>query len=147
MRIYFLCFARWIFKKCPKILEICNANVKHNWKTQTLKSSWKIGTHFGTLSRQVEKLACFWHVGTSNWIIGTPLTRCHVYWHFDMWAGKNEKLACFWQADTLAYWHVDHGGSHGTHCTRFSKLPLIYCLRSMQHKFCGAQFFIFFWHR
>ena len=117
------------------------ANVKHKWKIQKLKNiffwkiveklerlsgrqSWKVGTPFGTLTRQVEKLACFWHVGTPNWKIGTPLAHCHAGTFIGTLARKIEKLARFWQVGTRAHGHVDHGGTHGTHSTRFSKLFL-----------------------
>ena len=49
-----------------------------------------------------------------NWHVFGTLARLLGRWHV--------KMKC-WQAfGTLARRHVDHGGMHGTHDTRFSKL-------------------------
>ena len=75
------------------------AYVKHNWKFKNLemlfknswkigmpfgRRSWKIGTSSGTLTHQVEKLACLWLVGMPSWIISTSLACWYVYWHVVM---------------------------------------------------------------
>ena len=60
---------------------------------------------FGTLIRQVEKLARLRHVGT----LGRLLARWYV---------KKRRWYAF---GTLARGHVDHAGMHGT---RFSKFPV-----------------------
>ena len=62
----------------------------------------KIGTSFGTLARQFQKLARLWHVGTPSWKIGTPLALWHAYWHIGTLARKNEMLVLFWHVGTLA---------------------------------------------
>ena len=67
----------------------------------------KIGTSFGTLARQFQKLARLWHV----W---------HVYWHIGTLARKNEMLVLFWHVGTLASRHVDHASPHGTRFSDFS---------------------------
>ena len=60
---------------------------------------------FGTLARQVGKLARLWHVGTL--------------------AHKNEKLARFCHVDSWAPEHVDQSDTHDMPDTRFSKLLLM----------------------
>ena len=96
------------------------ANVKHDWKIRKLKNYfekclknwyafWQVKFKnryaFGTLARQVEKLASLWHV-------------------YGTLARKNEKLARFWRVGTWVCGHEDHAGTHGTHDTWFSKLFL-----------------------
>ena len=80
----------------------------------------KIGTSFGTLARQFQKLARLWHVGTPSWKISTPLALWHVYWHIGTLARKNEMLVLFWHVGTLASRHVDHASPHGTRFSDFS---------------------------
>ena len=79
-----------------------------------MRSVQKIGMSFGTLARQVEKLARLlarWHTRLKHW---------DTVWHVDTFIGrlahKNEKLLHFRHVDTQARWHAD------THDTRFSKL-------------------------
>ena len=87
-------------------------SIIEKFKNQKTKSSWKIGTHFGTPS---------WKIGTA----------------FDIMARQIEKLAHLWHIGkfigTLAHGHVDHAGTYGKHGTRFRKLRLWESLSSIKN--------------
>ena len=65
-----------------------NWKMKNKWKICMPfgRQNWKVGTPFGTLTCQVEKLACwdvYWHIGTKKGEVGMLLACWHVWhaWH------------------------------------------------------------------
>ena len=95
------------------------------------RNTWKIGTSFGTLARQLKNWHVFWPIRTPSSKVGRPLARWDVklksWLAFDTLARQVEKLRrrhVYWHAGALARVHVDHAGRYDTHGTRFSKLFL-----------------------
>ena len=81
------------------------------------RNVWKICILFGTLARQVEKLAC----RLTRW--NTKLKHWNTLWYVGK---KDEKLARFWYVGTQTRWHVDHVGTQARMACNLANSVVLY---------------------